>query len=290
MLKKDEYNQDEYNDYYRQEAEGAEIKSSGQQGSGKSKLILLLTLIALAVAGFFGFKMLSSSDSNSDEIKIETQANEVDENKADTQKAKNVETQVASAIQESIKSNDAMSAEEIAKVVALVMSQMNQQQSSEPTTESTDDIEDDTALMNALSQSNEESTEEYEDMVTNTDTETEIKSDAKKVDTYNKVTLQSEGGEDALSKLSDQINDVMEDDETTSSTPASTYTKSIEKEVSTRSNEMRIIIVKKGDTLGKIAQRAYGNVMEYKKIYKANPEILNRPDRIYVGQKLRIPK
>ena len=57
----------------------------------------------------------------------------------------------------------------------------------------------------------------------------------------------------------------------------------------TRKNEMRIIVVRRGDTLGKIAKRAYGNVMEYRKIYKANPDILKRPDRIYVGQKLRIP-
>jgi len=47
-------------------------------------------------------------------------------------------------------------------------------------------------------------------------------------------------------------------------------------------------VVKKGDTLGKIAKRAYGNAMAYKKIYQANPEV-TRPDRIYIGQKLRIP-
>jgi nucleoid-associated protein YgaU len=53
---------------------------------------------------------------------------------------------------------------------------------------------------------------------------------------------------------------------------------------------MRYVIVKKGDTLGKIAKRVYGNVMDYKKIYEANPDILRRPDRIYIGQKLRVPE
>lgn len=300
MLNKDQYNQDEYNDYYRQEAQGAEIRPTSNKGGMKGKLILLLTLIALAVAGFFGFKMLSSSNetTSEDEINIKEQNSSVV--KTETSKTTNVETEVANAVQSTMQSNDTMSAEEIAKVVALVMSQMKEQQpvTAPTTTGPTDPIKDDTDLMNALSGSNVDTVqntqenEAFENMVSNTDTDTEIKSDNKQIDTYNKVTLQSESGKDELSRLSDQISSVMKDDsETSSSTAAaSTYTKSIKKEVATRSNEMRIIVVKKGDTLGKIAQRAYGNVMDYKKIYKANPDILNRPDRIYVGQKLRIPK
>ena len=77
----------------------------------------------------------------------------------------------------------------------------------------------------------------------------------------------------------------------TSSTDSSSsvYTRSIKKEVKTRTKEMRYIVVKKGDTLGGIARKAYGDAREYKKIFEANPDILRRADLINVGQKLRIP-
>jgi LysM repeat protein len=67
------------------------------------------------------------------------------------------------------------------------------------------------------------------------------------------------------------------------------YTKSIEKELESRKNAMKIIVVRKGDNLSKIAKRAYGDSKEYIKILKANPHILKNPNLIYVGQKLRIP-
>jgi LysM repeat protein len=44
-----------------------------------------------------------------------------------------------------------------------------------------------------------------------------------------------------------------------------------------------------GDTLGKIADRFYGKPSEYMRIFEANREIIEDPDRIYPGQKIRIP-
>ncbi len=67
------------------------------------------------------------------------------------------------------------------------------------------------------------------------------------------------------------------------------YEQAIKEEINTRSNEMRIIIVKKGDTLSKIAKKAYGDFDAYTKILTANPEIVKNPNEIFVGQKLRIP-
>jgi nucleoid-associated protein YgaU len=52
---------------------------------------------------------------------------------------------------------------------------------------------------------------------------------------------------------------------------------------------MRIIIVKKGDSLSKLAQKAYGDKLAYDRIFKANPEIIKNPNQIFVGQKIRIP-
>ena len=53
---------------------------------------------------------------------------------------------------------------------------------------------------------------------------------------------------------------------------------------------MRIITVRKGDTLGSIARRAYGKASMYKKILKANPDILSNPHSLKVGMKLRVPR
>ena len=54
--------------------------------------------------------------------------------------------------------------------------------------------------------------------------------------------------------------------------------------------EVQIYEVKPGDTLGHIAQRFYGKASLYPKIFEANRDILNNPDLIKVGQKLKIPK
>lgn len=44
-----------------------------------------------------------------------------------------------------------------------------------------------------------------------------------------------------------------------------------------------------GDTLGKIAKKAYGDPMKYPVIFEANKPMLSHPDKIYPGQVLRIP-
>ncbi|EHP44070.1 LysM domain/BON superfamily protein [Cupriavidus basilensis OR16] len=47
--------------------------------------------------------------------------------------------------------------------------------------------------------------------------------------------------------------------------------------------------VVKGDTLWAISQTAYGNGALYTAIFEANEPMLTHPDKIYPGQKLRIP-
>lgn len=46
----------------------------------------------------------------------------------------------------------------------------------------------------------------------------------------------------------------------------------------------------KGDTLGAIAKRYYGKASQYMRIFEANKDIIADPDKIYPGQKIRIPK
>lgn len=48
-------------------------------------------------------------------------------------------------------------------------------------------------------------------------------------------------------------------------------------------------IIESGDTLSKIAKRFYGDASAYKKIFEANREVIEDPDKIYPGQKVRIP-
>jgi len=47
--------------------------------------------------------------------------------------------------------------------------------------------------------------------------------------------------------------------------------------------------VKKGDNLSTIAKEQYGNASKYMVIFEANKPMLKDPDKIYVGQVLRIP-
>lgn len=48
-------------------------------------------------------------------------------------------------------------------------------------------------------------------------------------------------------------------------------------------------VVKSGDTLSKIAADYYGDASLYPKIFEANRDLLQDPNKIKPGQKLRIP-
>ena len=48
-------------------------------------------------------------------------------------------------------------------------------------------------------------------------------------------------------------------------------------------------VVQKGETLSTIAERYYGDADLYPKIFDANRELIEDPNVIRIGQKLRIP-
>ncbi|MBV7435336.1 peptidoglycan-binding protein LysM [Cardiobacteriaceae bacterium TAE3-ERU3] len=60
-------------------------------------------------------------------------------------------------------------------------------------------------------------------------------------------------------------------------------------EVEQNGEEARYHEVQKGETLSHIAKEYYGNANEYNKIFEANKPMLSSADKIYPGQKLRIP-
>ena len=69
------------------------------------------------------------------------------------------------------------------------------------------------------------------------------------------------------------------------------YERALNQESIVRSNAVRSIVVKKGETLWSIAKRAYGDGKYYKKILAANPQIRrNKTVRLVIGQVIRVPK
>jgi nucleoid-associated protein YgaU len=59
--------------------------------------------------------------------------------------------------------------------------------------------------------------------------------------------------------------------------------------VSEPTDESQYHDVVHGDTLSAIAKTYYGNAGKYPVIFEANKPMLSHPDKIYPGQKLRIP-
>ena len=53
--------------------------------------------------------------------------------------------------------------------------------------------------------------------------------------------------------------------------------------------QTRYYTIKSGDSLSKIAQDMYGDSGDYNKIFEANREVIEDPDKIYPGQQIRIP-
>lgn len=58
----------------------------------------------------------------------------------------------------------------------------------------------------------------------------------------------------------------------------------------TEAEAVEYYIIEKGDTLSKIAKHFYGDADKYPLIFEANREVIEDPDLIFPGQKIRIPK
>jgi nucleoid-associated protein YgaU len=53
--------------------------------------------------------------------------------------------------------------------------------------------------------------------------------------------------------------------------------------------QVEYYIIKKGDTLSAIAKQFYGKANDYPRIFEANREVIKDPNKIFPGQKIRIP-
>lgn len=298
MLNKDQYNEDQYNDYYAQATRDAEIRYKGDGEGGAKKILLILLLLLLIGAGIYFVLQNLGSDAGSETPQLEAAAQEssaapvsaAPAADSDNTAAATPSTEMMQKVAATVQNGDGnanLSQEQLNQIAQMIVAEMNKQKgqaNSSASTPSAQPAAQDTTLMNTLSEA------ELDTLATPDSLEPISESDSQKqaaigkeVDTYNKVVVGTES-----SDMLDQLADVIDDGG--AAAEGSNYTQSITQEVTVREKEMRVWVVQKGDTLGKIAKEVYGNVMDYKKIYEANPDILRRPDKIYVGQKLRIPK
>jgi nucleoid-associated protein YgaU len=91
---------------------------------------------------------------------------------------------------------------------------------------------------------------------------------------------------DAANKVWDEIKRINPTaDDITADFPVDTSLQRTQQQTS----NMRTYKVKAGDTLSKISKQFYGSANEYMKIFEANRDQLTDPDKIQVGQELKIP-
>lgn len=318
MLNKDQYNQDAYNDVYTEATADAEIKYS-KKDKGKSKLLLIFLLLSLiATLGYFVWQNLNAiKGNNSNIIEIakpssQTKDNSLeldlqktllsideDEKKENDKKAvEKIDSSTADIVANVAKKtgDTKMSPTDIARIVQLVTEQMKAEKKVEETKvvgnpkakdsleTSLENFEIDTLSSESLMGANIDGSQKKE------------ASNVSNTSTYNKIVIEKSNKNskfnDELSQLSMEISNVINSnvDKSSDSNESTEYTSSLSKEVHTRKKEMRYHIVQKGDTLATIAEKIYGSSQDYIKLYEANPDILRRADKIYIGQKLRIPE
>ncbi len=59
--------------------------------------------------------------------------------------------------------------------------------------------------------------------------------------------------------------------------------------IESREPAVEYYVIQSGDTLGALAKKYYGNASSYPRIFEANRGIIEDPNKIFVGQKIRIP-
>jgi nucleoid-associated protein YgaU len=100
-----------------------------------------------------------------------------------------------------------------------------------------------------------------------------IKGAAPSLDAANKVW-------DAIKRVNPSADDI------TADFPVDTSLKVAQPQ---QTSNVRLYTVKSGDTLSKISKQFYGSTNDYMKIFDANKDQLSDPDKIQVGQELKIP-
>ncbi|MDR2872730.1 MAG: LysM peptidoglycan-binding domain-containing protein [Xanthomonadaceae bacterium] len=64
---------------------------------------------------------------------------------------------------------------------------------------------------------------------------------------------------------------------------------STENIVSPAPEPVQTYTIQKGDTLSSIAQKHYGKANVWKRIFEANRDVIDNPDKIFPGQVIKLP-
>jgi len=250
-------NNSDYYNTYKQEMANLEEYDNGL--SFQKILKLGFTILLLGLSSLLSIYVVNYFSTEKKEIKVERVVMEEALPKSIQLKESTKEKFVEVEAPRTIEKVADVSNQDIALIVEIIMSQMNHKK--------------ETLLENQLISSEKDSTKERT---------------LKENNHYNKVlvaTSKKQNIVDRQMRLREELNQLLQ----TPIQATSKYEREIQKEIDVRSNEMRIIVVQKGDTLSKIAKKAYGDINAYMKILTANPEVVKNPNEIFVGQKLRIP-
>lgn len=264
------------NDYYSAYKEEISNPSKAPERSPLKRVVKLLFItlflggLAFSLLYFFNYFSSNTQDSNpkvASNITATQAKNSVTQTPMETKQP----TTNRATTPNSNMHTSTINPKDIELIVKIIISQMNQARQ-EPDTLSTH-------------------TSTLEEQLLAAEERVSVKQTLKEGNHYNKVVVSSNETEidttNELMQLQHSLNSALEESDETRE--GSDYSKAIAKEVVVRSNEMRIIIVQKGDSLSKIAEKAYGNRDDYVKIFNANPEVVKNPNEIFVGQPLRIP-
>jgi len=264
--------------------ENETTNSNGGLGSIIQILIILILVGVLAIGGMFGYKYFQNDiqTTNQAENTPPTPVNKIDEVEATLQKV------VSQQPVTNENGQKMYTQEQMKAIVQMMMAEMNNKTEKESVKNSTQEKEQNNELVSSLE---DIEVDQMKDITTKSSDKADItqevtKKSDDKIDRFNKVVVKKSDKniDDISSQISSAIEELDQKD-----TKTSKYTKSISNEISTRENEMRFIVVQEGDSLSKIAKRAYGSVTAYDIIVEANPDLIKNPNRIFVGQKLRIP-
>jgi len=117
----------------------------------------------------------------------------------------------------------------------------------------------------------------------------ETKSDMEYLKMLNSVSMDEIGHstKENLS-LSDALDNVVN---TSTLRDNSLYTQAISQEIdgNTYHQNSRVIFVEKGDTLGSLSEKYYGNSIDFNKIIEANEKLNKDSQVLHIGQKLNVP-
>ena len=194
-----------------------------------------------------------------------------------------------------------LSQEEMAKIAKMVALELAKVQASQqkkaqvasintPASTNSSQNSEEASLVKSLQEASTDTLQAQQVDVNKADSNKVKATNNKKVDTFNKVVVENKNNsDDEFAKLSSEIDNILAQDEVKQSQENKEITSQLQSVVKERAKEMRFIVVKKGDTLSSLAYRAYGRASAYVKIYKANPDLVKNPNRIYVGMKLRVP-